>query len=260
MRRALERFQCKGFGSKGMKFLRSAPFLLLSLVGLWALLLAIEFMHNPAPPAPLLEFLACPGFAEQQIQLAKGLVVAVSLGAQLVLSDKGFWDLLEPEVLLERARALSRALCSTCEPSPIVRFVEAMNDRQVVDFDSSLESLRQRLQSQPYSLVRMKCRTLLELPIDDGQWQHLWSFSESLLFQQDVREAVERAKKKMENYQLIASKRAESFGYQSMNGFNVVHLRAEKAWHDHCAATGGGCWCPRHVFGFALDFEPSSGV
>ena len=242
----------KGFGSIGMRFLRIGPFLLLSLVGLWALLLAIEFLiHDRAPqPAPLLEFLACPGFAEQQIQLAKGLVVAASLGAQLVLDKSGFWDLLDVDILLEGAMALSRALCRmpACESAIVSFMVEAMDDRQVVDFDnSSLESWRQWLQAQPHSVVRMGCKALLELPLDDGHWQHLWRLTESLVFNQDVREAVERAKKSMENYGQMASKRAESFGYQPMNGFNVVHLRAEKAWHDHCAASGGWCLCPGHV-------------
>ena len=211
----------------------------------------------------------CHGFAEQQLQLAKALLVGSTLGAQVALpkasSKRGdnVWDLFDMPLLLESAQSIFRNIM--CErppgaerrfwcketPVPAILLLEADQwtsltngrDRFQIDNVEELDFLYNRLwRSRPsMSIVSATCSTLLHLPvIEPGvRWDLFWQLFSSIEFTQDVQTTARRIAQLMPTYAESAQKNAASMGYETNQDkahFNVLHLRAEPDWYQFCSA------------------------
>ena len=228
------------------------------------------FRQSLTPVSPVvLRFQPCRGFAEQQLQLAKALLVGSSLGAQIALPRAGskrgdnVWDLFNMPLLLESAQSIFRnILCERppgaerrfwCRESPVPaillldadQWASVTNGREKFQIDNveQLDFVYHRLwKSRPsMSIVSATCSILLHLPvIEPGvRWNLFWQLFGSMEFTQDVQRTARSIAQLMPTYVESAQKNAASMGYernQDKTVFNVLHLRAEPDWSQFCSS------------------------
>ena len=237
----------------------------------------ISYMSLPAvfptvstPLSPVvLEFETCSGFVEQFIELAKALIVGLSLGAQIVLrlpKDSNqtmsndfmgnLWEILQLEALLETSQSVFRRVscespigprrsfwCAPGPPVPAIVFLDSDGsgrERVEVEDPNDLSKVSRDLwQHEGYHLVFVNCKALSSLKVVEPsvRWDLFWKFTEGFVFNQDVLQTVSRILRFVPNYAPVAREQAASMGFPPKADavFNVLHLRAEPDWDEFCS-------------------------
>ena len=202
----------------------------------------------------LLEFDSCMGFAEQQIQVVKALMLGSKLGAQVILTfnNEHVWDLWTLEVFLDFADSLfHRVACEGLpgqrkfwcvtkakravlvdknkEEIPVTeRFAsrkafQLEDSEQIAQIASSLWSS----ESSP-SIVRVTCSALSRYrivePSDD--WSLFWKIWDSINFSAELHRSKEELAAALKlRYAKDAAEQAQQMGFLVDQGvFNVLHL------------------------------------
>lgn len=214
----------------------------------------------------LLEFEPCAGFAEQEMQAVKALMVGSELGAQVVfISNNGHvWDLWEMEnsKLFQFADSFFRD--NACHGPPGVQrkfwcgqvqmpaisildqndfdLARSLRKRLRIEHAEQFESLRYNLWLYQPSIAHLSCGVLSNFPIVEPgvEWELFWKIWDKVEFKQDIQKTKQKIEEQIMLYGAGAREKTRQMGFTSFpndTAFNVLHLRMEPDWRIFCELT-----------------------
>ena len=113
------------------------------------------------------------------------------------------------------------------------------------NFIRSIEKKSQKNGNGPHPIIQIRenCEFWFNVKVVEGNdfWDEFWKIHQALTFNDEIIRLGEQTKRILLNlFGGVARDRAKSMGYKLdedsvlYGAYHVVHLRAEKDWHNHC--------------------------